>query len=395
MKASVSQVLALVQMNLRGLSQRVGSAMIIVVSLGGLTGVVVCLQGLAASLSHSVASSGRPDRALVLRRGADTERVSNITRDGVLTVVNAPGIAKAANGSPLVSAEVLENAASRAKPTGAKVNLLLRGVGPLGLEIRPELRIVQGRVFRPGTHELIVGRSVADRFSGLGLGGHARIGASDWTVVGSFETGGDAHESEIIGDAESVLAAFRHSAFNTVVVKLASSADFDGFAQAVSASPSLTADAERESDFFARQSRHLGAFLYFLAYGVGGIMAVGASIAALNAMFSAVASRTRAIATLRALGFGEGVVLASVFVEALALALAGGTVGAGAAWVFFDGHAVSTLNRGYTPLVFRVEIGIPLLAGSIGFAVLVGAIGGAVPAFRAARLPVATALRPE
>jgi putative ABC transport system permease protein len=395
MMATAKVIAALAWISLLGIPRRLGASSVILVSLGGLAAVVVCLLGLADSLSRSVTASGRPDRALVLRTGAETERLSTLTRDNVITLLNGPGIAKAADGTPFASAEVLENAASSAKGTGATVNLLLRGVGAHGLDIRPELRVVEGRRFQPGTPELIVGRSVRDRFAGLQIGDRVRLGATDWTVVGTFETGGDTHESELMADADSVLSAYRHTAFNSLTVKLDSDAGLAAFTDWATGNPGLAVGVERESYYFARQSQRLSRYLHFLTYGVGGIMAVGATVAALNAMYSAVAARKRAIATIRALGFGGGVVLASVIIEALVLAVAGSGIGAIAAWSFFNGYAVSTLNLGYTPLVFRISIDASLLSSAVGFALLVGVIGGLFPALRAARLPIATALRPE
>jgi putative ABC transport system permease protein len=251
----------------------------------------------------------------------------------------------------------------------------------------------QRALVQAGLRELIVGHGAQSQFKGLDVGSHIALRGSDWTIVGSFESNGDSHESELLADAETVLSAYRRNLYQSVIVLLDSQASFDAFKTALTTNPQLSVDVQRERDYYAHQSERMTNVLSFVAYVVGGIMAVGALFGALNTMYSAVSVRTREIATLRAIGFGAAAVVLSVLIEAMLLSILGALIGAGLAWVFFNGNVVSTLGSNFTQVVFRLAVSPALVVLGVLWACVIGLIGGLFPAIRAARLPVATALR--
>ena len=387
------QIAAVTSMNLRGLPQRLGPSLVIVIGIAVTVAVLVSVLAMATGFRKTVSNTGRTDRALVLRGGSITELGSTISRDNTQTIADAPGVKHDADGKPIASAEVVAIVGVPKKGDTALTNVTLRGVGLKGAQLRPEIHIVEGRLYQPAVRELIVGRSAQGQFAGLGLGSKIAFRDSDWTVVGVFESNGDSHESELLADVETVLSAFRRNLFQSVVVLLESPEAFDKFKDALTTNPTLSVDVKREPDYYAQQSKQLSQLLNFLAYFVGGIMAIGAIFGALNSMYSAVSARTLEIATLRAIGFGSLPVVISVFAEALLLALIGGAIGATLASLFFNGNAVSTLGGNFTQVVFKLTVSSGLLVTGIVWACLIGVIGGLFPAIRAARQPVATALR--
>jgi putative ABC transport system permease protein len=261
--------------------------------------------------------------------------------------------------------------------------------------MRKEVRLEEGRWFRPGLRELVAGRAAQTRFEGLGVGEHVRFGDDEWVVVGAFASGGDAQESELIADADTLMSAYQRSTYNSVTVQLTSAGAFDAFRNTLTTNPALSVDVQREQDYYTRQSGRFTALLSVVANVVGVIMAIGAVFAALNTMYSSVSARTREIATLRAVGFGGLAVVVSVLSEALLLSLAGALFGAALAWLLFNGNTVSTLSGGggLAQVVFQLHIGADLVALGTIWACAVGLVGGLLPAIRAARIPVATALR--
>ena len=387
------QTSAVTAMNLRAIPQRLGTSSVIVVGIAGVVAVLVSVLAMAVGFHKTVSNTGRPDRAIVLRGGSQAEINSSISRDNALTVLDAPGLKKDSNGKPIGSAEIVTIVNLPKISDGNDSNVTLRGVGPQAFALRPELKLVAGRLFQPAVRELIVGKSAAQQFRGLTLGSKLSFRESDWTVVGIYETGGDAHESELMADSETVLSAFRRLGFQSITVLLDSPAAFDTFKDALTTNPTLTVDVKREPEYYAEQSKQLTKLLNFLAFFVGGIMAVGAMFGALNTMYSAVSARSLEIATLRAIGFGALPVVISVFVEALLLSLLGGAIGATLAWVFFNGNTVNTLGANFSQVVFRLTVSPSLLIFGIVLACLIGIAGGLFPAIRAARLPVAAALR--
>ena len=316
-----------------------------------------------------------------------------LSRDNATTIMDAPGVKHGADGKPIGSAETITLVDLPTENGQSWANATVRGVGPAVMSLRPEMKIVQGRMFKPAVHELIVGTKAHSQFEALGLGKRIAFANGDWEVVGVFETGGDRHESEIFGDADTMMSAIQRNAYQPVTVQLESAASFDGFKTALTTNPTLTVDVKRESDYFAEESKPISRVLSIVAYVVGGIMAVGALFGALNTMYTAVSARTREIATLRALGFGSAAVVVSVFVEALILSLIGAVAGCLAAWVFFDGNVINTSAGGISQIVFALVLTPALMFLGIAWAAIIGLIGGLFPAVRAARLPVAQALR--
>jgi putative ABC transport system permease protein len=387
------QIFAVTLMNLRSVPQRLGTSLVIVVGIAGVVAVLISVLAMATGFRQTVAGSGRQDRAIILRGGSNSELASSMARDSTLTILDAPGVSKGDNGRPVGSAEavVIVELPKKGSTTGA--NVTLRGVGSEAFALRPEIRLTSGRMFQSGLHELIVGHAAQLQFQGLDIGDHLSIRGGDWTVVGVFESGGDSHESELLADADTVLSAYQRNLFNSVWVLLDNPEAFTAFKDALTANPALSVDVKREPDYYAAQSKQLSTILTFVANFVGGIMAIGAIFGALNTMYSAVSARMVEIATLRAIGFGALPVVISVFAEAVLLAFAGGVVGALLAWLFFDGNSVSTLGGNFTQIVFPLRVSSGLLVLGVVWAVAIGVIGGLFPAIRAARLPIATALR--
>lgn len=387
------QTAAITAMNLRSIPQRVGTSWVIVIGIAVTVAVLVSVLAMVDGFSKTLANTGRADRAIVLRGGSVAELSSTISRDNTITIMDAPGVKKDADGKPIASAEMVAVVALPQRKTGTAANVTVRGVGAKSFELRPEIHMIAGRMFQPAVRELIVGRSALSQFKGTDIGSHITFRNTDWTVVGEFESGGDAHESELMGDIETVLSAFRRNLFQSVTVLLDSPEAFAAYKDKLTTDPTLTVDVKREPEYYAEQSKQLNKLLNFLAFGVGSIMAVGAIFGALNTMYSAVSARALEIATLRAIGFGSGAVVVSVFVEALLLSLVGGVAGAAAAWVFFNGNTVNTLGANFTQVVFHLSVSPHLLVSGIVWACFIGIFGGLFPAIRAARLPVAAALR--
>jgi putative ABC transport system permease protein len=386
------QIRAVTAMNLRSVPQRLGSSSVIVIGIAGVVAVIMSVFGLTQSLSDAVLATGSADRAIVLRGGATGELSSTLLVDAVATIKDAPGIARAAGGGPAASAEFVTAVNLLRKENGARAGLVVRGVEPAVLAVRPEIKIVAGRMFEPGLREMLVGRSAFDEFAGLGIGDEVALRDSRWTVVGIFESAGDANESSLLADAATLLSAYQRTAVNSVTVRLESAAAFDELKTALTTNPTLSVSVERESDFYRRESEEAGQIFGLVGIAVGIFMGLGAVFAALNTMYSAVSARAREIATLRAIGFGASGVVASVLIEALVLSLAGAAIGAAISWALFHGNTVS-LGGGVSSIIFKTHMTPALLSAGMLLACGVALIGGLFPAVRAARLPVATALR--
>ena len=356
--------------------------------------VLVSVLAMATGFGRTLANTGRADRALVLRGGSQSELASTLSRDNALTILDAHGVRKGAAGKPIASAEMVAMLNLRQKNTGTKANVALRGVGPQGFELRPEIHIVAGRMFRPAVRELIVGRSAQMQFEGLELGQRLTFHDGEWTIVGVFDSGGDSHESEMMADAETVLSAYRRNLFQSVTVQLDSAAGFDAFKDQLTTNPTLSVDVKRETGYYAEQSRGLSSIIDVAGGLIGLLMGLGAVFAALNTMYSTVASRAREIATLRALGFGALPVVGSVLAEALLLGAAGGLIGCLAAWLGFNGVETTTLNfASFSQVSFAFRVTPALMARGFTYAIALAAIGGLLPALRAARIPVVEGLR--
>jgi putative ABC transport system permease protein len=396
----MSQVAAVTATAIRTIPQRRGASMATVVGVAGVVAVFVAVLSIGEGFRRTMRTAGSPENAMVMRSGSDSEMMSVLLRDSVDIIAQAPGVARGPvlpGGPPvaLSSGELFVVVDVPKRTTGTTANVPLRGVQPPAFAARADLRIVEGRMFEWGKNEVIVGSGALRQFRNLEVGSHLRWGENEWTVVGAFSAGGEIWESELWCDAAVLQPAYRRgNSFQTVIAHLESPADFDRFKDALTADPRLDVVVLRESDYFANQGRTLNAIIRGLGFIVSALMAVGAVFGALNTMYSAVAARTREVATLRALGFGAGAVVVSVLAESLLLALAGGALGAAGAWLFFDGYRTSTLNWDtFSQVTFAFDVTPALLVQGTALALALGLIGGLFPAIRAARLPVTAALR--
>jgi putative ABC transport system permease protein len=391
--SALRQLTAVVGLNLRSLRSRVGVSLVVVIGIAGVVAVLISVLAMAVGFARTIAGAGSPHRALILSGGALQEAMSSIPRDSIANIVDAPGIAKDAEGRPIAAAEALAQVQVTPRGGGKAINVALRGVASVESELRPELHLVAGRMFHPGLHELIVGRNLVARY-GLGIGSHLDFQNGDWTVVGVFASDGpNLLDSELLTDAQTLLAAYQRSWYQSVTVRLAGPGSLEKLKHALSTDPTLHVTAYRESTFAAAQSRALNIVLKWIGYFVGGMMAAGALFGALNSLYAAVSARSLEIATLRAIGFGAAAVVISVLVEALLLAIAGALIGALCAWLFFDGHITSMeVNSLQPPVAFAMSVTPALVVLGIIWACVIGMVGGLFPAIRAARLPIARAL---
>ena len=392
----LNQVVQITLVNLMNVPRRLGTSLVVVVGIAGVVGVLVSVLAMGEGFRHTLASTGRPTRVIMLRAGSDAEMSSGIARDQATVLGSLPGVARDGAGRPLVSAELFVMVDLPRHGQTDPNNVPVRGVQPAAFAIRDEVRIVEGRRFERGVREVIVGRKAAREFAGLGGGSRIAFRDSDWTVVGMFESGGDVHESEIWADAEVAMSAFRRSGFQSVTATLAdpSQAGLDALKASIARDRRLSINALREPEYYAKQASILSRLIGVLGYSVATFMAIGATFGALNCMYSAIASRQTEIATLRAIGFGGAPVVVSVMIEALALALVGGALGGALAYIYCDGASLSTLNfNTFSQVAFDFRVTAGLLVQGLVCALLIGAAGGLLPAIRAARLPVTVALR--
>ena len=302
----LNQAAALTVITLRTIPQRLGTSLVVVIGIAGVVGVLVSVLAMSEGFRHTLASTGRYDRVIMLRAGSDSEMSSGLGRDQTTLIAPLPGVARDAGGSPLASAELMVMVDLPRQGQTDPNNVPFRGVQPAAFAIRDELRIVAGRRFERGVREVIVGKKAAQEFAGLTVGSTIDFRDSDWTVVGIFETGGDVHESEIWADAEVTMSAFRRVDYQSITARLADGSDtgFTAFKDSVSRDPRFSLSVLREPEYYARQAKVLSDLINMLGYTVAAFMAIGAIFGALNCMYSAIASRQVEIATLRAIGFG-------------------------------------------------------------------------------------------
>lgn len=391
--SALRQIREITWMNLKSVPERWGASLVIVVGIAGVVAVLVAMLSMAAGLEKTLGATGRDDRAIVLRAGANAELSSFLDRASATLISQDPAVARDADGLPLASAEliVIAEVPRRGQRSGANVSL--RGVPPKGFAIRPEVTVVEGRRFRPGLRELIVGRGAQRQFDGLEVGDTLSFRGSTWRIVGVFESGGDGHESELWADAEALQSAFNRSGYSSLLLQLRNAEALPALAGRLQSDPQLTVDVKAERAYFSGQSEQLNGLIGILTNVIALIMATGALFGALNTMYAAVSARTREIGTLRALGFGALPVVVSVLAEALALAVAGGVLGAVIAFVLFNGYSVSTLGSGFTQVAFHFAVTPQLVLRGLTWSLAIGLLGGLLPALRAARLPVTEALR--
>jgi putative ABC transport system permease protein len=392
----VQTILAITLMNFRSLGNRLGTSMVIVVGIACVVGVLVGMLSMSRGFERTLRGTGSEGRALLLSTGVLAELSSGIGPDVMALARTLPGVKKGADGQPLVSGEivVITELKKEVANKQASVNVALRGVEAAGLEMRPEVKLVAGRMFTRGLREVIAGRQATQQFEGVGVGQVLHFRGSEWTVVGVFDSGGDARESELWTDADTIRGAYSRAGASSLLMQLESPESLQALKDAITTDPRFQVDVYSERGYFTSQSAGVTANITILTTFVAVFMAIGAVFGALNTMFSAVATRAVEIATLRAIGFSGTPVVVSVMVEALTLAIVGGALGAGAAYLLVNGMSVSTLNnQSFTQVAFSFAVTPDLLLLGLISSVAIGFIGGLFPAVRAARLPIVVALR--
>ncbi|MEP6882142.1 MAG: ABC transporter permease [Dokdonella sp.] len=386
------QAAAVTWVGVSTLRQRLGASSVIIVGIAGVVGVLVALLAMGDGLQKTLKSTGDTETAIVLRGGATAELSSGVSREDATQIAQSAGILRDAEGKPILSGELVVVANLPKKSTGSDANVEIRGVGPQVWALRPNVKIIEGRKFTPGLREMIVGKGARGQFAGLDPGSTINLNNQQWTIVGVFASG-DAHESELEGDVDTVSAAYRRQGYQSVTVRLTSPEALDTFKAALASNPQLKVEAKSTLDYYTAQSEGLTRVIRIVGLTIATIMAIGAIFGALNSMYAAVATRAREIATLRAIGFRSPPVIVSVMLETMLLALLGGLLGAFIAWLIFNNYSVSTLGSNFSQVVFQFSVSPALLWTGVKWALAIGFVGGLLPAVRAARLPVTTALR--
>ena len=388
----LTQVFTVSLFNLQNIKQRLGSSLATVVGVTGVVLVVIGVLSIGVGFENTMSSTGGPENVIVMRAGSSDEMSSGLLLEQTRLVSEKPTVARNESG-PIASAElyVIIDVPKRGAGTGA--NVPLRGVSRQVYDVRPSFEIIDGRRFEPGKNEIIVGQAASTQFEGLGIGGELVTGENIWKIVGIFTTGGTVEDSEIWCDAKVLQPAYRRgSSYQSIHLRLQDADLFQDFKDSLSEDPRLSVKALRESEYWSSNSGALKAMVTVMAVLIGGLMGCGAVFAALNTMYTAVSSRTREIATLRALGFGTSPVVISVIVEALCLSTIGGVVGSALAYILFNGVQTATMNwQTFSQVAFDFEVTPILMVGGILYALVMGLVGGFFPAMRAARMPVATA----
>ena len=391
---SLIQTFAVTAVTLRSIGQRLGSSAVAVVGIAGVVIVFTSVLSIAEGFRAAMTEKGDPLRVLILRSGADTEMTSGLGGDSTRIIMDAPGIARTAEG-PVASPELFVIVGHPLKRSGTDANVPLRGLSEGALRVRPEVSIVEGRMFRTGTNEIVVGRAAAAQFEGLAVGRSVRWGSNTWEVVGIFDANGSVAESELWSDARVLQQAYRRgNSYQSVLARLESADAFQPLKDMLTSDPRLQVSVMFERDYYAQQSQVLQMIIRTVGIGIAGLMGLGAIFGAVNTMYSAVSSRTREIATLRALGFRGMPVAASVLVEAVLLSLLGGAIGGLVAYLAFDGYQTATMNwQSFSQVAFAFAVTPALLAQAMILATVIGLAGGLLPAWKAARMPVVNALR--
>ncbi len=390
----IKQIIAVTALNIRNLPQRIGGSLVAIIGVAAVVLVFAAVLSMAAGFERTMLRAGADDTAIVLRSGSTAELNSGMSSDQALIIASAPGVVRDGD-RPVASAELYVVVDIQKISTGADANVPLRGVQPGAFELRPNLEIVEGRTFEEGKNELIVGRAAQSEFAGLDVGNEIRFGQTTWTVVGVFTADGSVSESELWTDIRVLQAMYgRGSGVQSVRVRLESPQALEALEQVLADDPRIDVDVISEADYYAAQARPLSQFIRVFGYPLTVLMAIGAVFGALNSMYASVSVRGKEIATLRALGFGPFSVLVSTIIESTFLALIGGVLGGAVAYLAFNGFRVSTLNgASFSQVVFDFAVTPDLLYQGLVAALIIGLVGGLFPAIRAARLPVAQALR--
>ena len=356
--------------------------------------VLMLDEGLRATM----VTTGQYDNVVLIRRSAETEVQSVVQREQASVVASHPAVALAPDGQPLASRETvvlisLDKRDARQRGSADRSNVLIRGVGPHALALRPQVGLVEGRMFRPGSSEIIAGASIGRRFVGAGLGERVRFGQREWTVVGLFDAGNSGFDSEIWGDADQLMQAFRRPVYSSLVLKLADSAQFARFKQAIESDPRLTLEAKREQEFYSDQTQALSTFINILGMSLSVIFSIGAVIGATVTMYASVANRVTEIGTLRALGFQRRSILAAFLAESLMLGLVGGVAGLACASLMQFMSFSTTNFQSFSELAFGFRLNAAIIVQALLFSLAMGFVGGFLPALRASRLAIVDALR--
>lgn len=387
------QTWSVLKVGMATVPQRLGSSTIVAVGIAGVVGVFVAILAIGAGFERTLQQTGSDDTVIVLSAGAQQETMSSIEHQTVAIISQSPYILKTSAGQALLSPEQLIITALTRKNTGLDASISMRGVGEQVWKLWPHIRMTAGRPFKRGLRELVVGKGAQEQFSGLDIGSTVTFDSQSWTIVGIFDSG-DLHNSELWGDTDIVGSSYsRGGRAASLTVRLTSVAAVDAFKADIANDPRLNVDVVTTRQFYSRQTESFGPMIGLVGAIIGTIMAVGAVFGALNATYTTVATRTREIATLRALGFSNLAVLVSILFETMLLAALGGAVGALLAWALFDGFIASTVGANSSQIVFAFDVSPALLWNGLLWALAIGLIGGFFPALRAARIPVATGLR--
>lgn len=384
--------LAATRIGVASLPQRWGASSVVIVGIAGVVGVLVAMLAMGRGFQATLSSTGDDTTAIVLRGGSQAETNSVITRAQTPLLAALPGIAKDDRGRPLLSPELSQVVNLPSISDGTDVNAQFRGVGEMAWAVHDKVRIVEGRKFTAGLREIVVGKGAQGQFRGLDVGKSLRLGNQEWTVVGVFSSG-DAHDSELWTDAETLATTYQRGAWQSISVRTEGKAGFDQFKAAVAADPRLKLDVDTTRVYYSKQGGGLSRLISVLGTVIGAIMAVGAVFGALNTMYAAVATRAREIATMRAIGFRGVPVVTAIMLETMLLALLGGLLGGLVAWAIFNNYSVSTMGSNFSQVVFQFKVSPDLLWSGLKWALGIGLVGGLFPALRAARLPITTALR--
>lgn len=391
----ISQTIAVTLLNLRTVPQRLSSSGVAIVGIAGVVVVFVSVLSIAAGFTAAMQGTGSDARALVMRSGADSEMTSGIGGEEASVIKSAPGLQRDAQGVALASSELYVIIDLPKISTNTPANVPMRGIEPVTMSVRDETSIVEGRMLEFGTNEVVVGRGASGQFAGLTVGNEIRSGQATWTVVGVFEADGGVTETEIWVDARVLQGIYRRgNSYQVVLGRLESSDSFGTFNDWLTTNPQLNVQVKRESDYYAQQSRALSSLIQGVGFGIAFLMGVGAVFGAILTMYTAVSTRSREIATLRALGFNRSAVVISVLAESLALGAIGGLIGGAGAYFGFNGYQTSTINfQTFSQVAFAFRVTPELLITGVFYALLLGFVGGFFPALRAARLPIPAALR--
>lgn len=391
---SFRQAAAVTWLNLLNLPHRIATSLVAVIGVAAVVLVFAAVLSMAKGFERTMTAAGADDTAIILRSGSTAELNSGLSNEQVLIVESAPGVLKDGDRA-ITSAELYVVVDIRKKSTDAEANVPFRGVQAGALDVRQNIRIAEGRMFEPGRNEIVVGRAAQQEFAGLDTGSRIRFGQSDWTIVGVFTADGSVSESELWTDVRVLQGAYRRgNSFQSVRAKLEGEDSLQVLEEALGKDPRIDVDVLSEKEYYSSQAQPLSQFIRLIGYPLTVLMAIGAVFGALNSMYSSVSVRSKEIATLRALGFGPFAVLVSTIIESTLLALAGGLLGGALAYLAFNGFRVSTLNgASFSQVVFDFAVTPDLLLQGLVAAAIIGLVGGFFPAIRAARLPVAQALR--